>query len=123
MESGKQFGLGGIALGAICLIFGLALNASGTGEFGMIEGTGASARKQYLGAWLVRTDRTPDVPGTSEDPTPNYCDQTADSDNNNCPIGRANRDTECCKAWSQKCSTQKTYICLGKFTRFRDPAA
>jgi hypothetical protein len=110
----KRLGLIGMALGMICFIFGLVVNSTGTGTLSMIQSTAVSTQRQYLGTWLSRTDVSPDSNSVDEDPSPFYCAQNEDSDHNNCPIGRVHHATDCCNAWQHKCSTWKTYGCLGK---------
>ena len=51
-----------------------------------------------------------------ESSTPVYCSQAKDDDEaNNCPIGRINYNTDCCKAWENKCKTQKAFAVIGEY--------
>jgi hypothetical protein len=64
------------------------------------------------GIWLSRADLNGE-----KDQSPYYCDQDTEGEHNNCLIdnGGSEYDSDCCKAWAQKCKTNKAFAIMRTF--------
>lgn len=144
MGAGKFIAIG---LGAIAFIIALAINGTGTQDspgYGVVELDASFTSfynlgnfdvdfslEEYVGVWKVVTVVKSNGGGVSHTdktgPDPLYCNQDQDNKDNNCPIGRANYDSDCCKAYARSCKADKAMAVLvtlfslgGTLTAFKE---